>query len=250
MRIPKILHYCWISEHIPEDISRYIQSWKHFMSDYQIIKWDLSNFDISKSDWVREALERKKYAFAADYIRFYAVYNYGGIYLDSDVEVLKSFDDLLDLSYFLGTEKPLISPLYPEVAIFGAEPKCAWVKDLLDYYEVKKFIRNNNKLSTTPLPSIVHDILEKKYGLKKIQNKNEFDNRCEKIQLFPDDYFSPKNGDTKKILITENTYCIHHFANAWVTPFMFFKARIARIIGRKNYDKIKKLLKLGRSEKL
>ncbi|MCL1955859.1 MAG: hypothetical protein FWF63_00925 [Fibromonadales bacterium] len=242
--IPKILHYCWISEHIPENISKYIQSWNHFMPDYQIIKWDLSNFDIAKSDWVREAVEKKKWAFAADYIRLYAVYNFGGIYLDSDVEVLKPFDDLLDMPYFLGTEKPLISPLWPEPAIFGAEPKCVWVKDCLDYYEGKKFV-NNNKLSTTALNFIVHNILEKKYGLKQIQNKNEFDDNCKEIQLLPDDYFSPKSGRTKKIYITKNTYCIHHFNNSWITPFMFFKNRISRIIGLKNYNKIKKIFKLG-----
>ena len=154
------------------------------------------------------------------------------------------------MPYFLGTEKPLISPLWPEPAVFGAEPKCYWIRDLLDYYKDRHFIVKNNKLSTTTLNFFIHNILENKYGLSKIQNKEDFDRENKKIQLLPDDYFSPKNGDTKEILITNNTYCIHHFTNSWVTPFMIFKTKIARIIGRKNFNKIKKILKLGNYEGL
>ena len=118
MAIPKIIHYCWLSENpVPEDMLRYMATWKEHLSDYEFIKWDFNRFDINSSVWVKEAFENKKYAFAADYIRFYALYHMGGIYLDSDVEVLKSFDDLLDLPYFVGAEKAQT----PEAAVIGAE---------------------------------------------------------------------------------------------------------------------------------
>ena len=104
--IPKILHLCWLSgDAYPAKIAKCIDSWKRVLPDYDIILWDTKRFPLSQSQWVREAFEKKKYAFAADYIRFYALYTMGGIYLDSDVEVLKSFDDLLDLPYFMGASR-------------------------------------------------------------------------------------------------------------------------------------------------
>ena len=99
--ISKVIHLCWLSgDPYPEKIKKCIDSWKRVLSDYEIILWDTKRFDLDSSIWVKQAFEAKKYAFAADYIRFYALYHYGGIYMDSDVEVLKSFDDLLHLPYF------------------------------------------------------------------------------------------------------------------------------------------------------
>ena len=104
--IPKIIHLCWLSgDPYPPKIAKCLETWKKHLADYEIILWDTNRFDLNSSIWVRQAFEKKKYAFAADFIRFYALYHFGGIYLDSDVEVLKSFDDLLDLPYFMGVEK-------------------------------------------------------------------------------------------------------------------------------------------------
>ena len=103
--IPKKIHYCWLSNDVmPEKLQRCIESWKINLPDYEIIKWDLTKFPLEKNIWVRQAYERKKYAFAADYIRIYALVTEGGIYLDSDVEVLKPFDDLLHLPFFICKE--------------------------------------------------------------------------------------------------------------------------------------------------
>lgn len=97
--IPKIIHYCWLSgDMYPDKIKKCINSWKKIMPDYEIMIWDLSRFDINSIVWTKQAYEKKKYAFASDYIRFYALYNYGGIYLDSDVEILRSFNDFLNLN--------------------------------------------------------------------------------------------------------------------------------------------------------
>ena len=115
--IPKIIHLCWLSgDAYPAKIAKCLKTWRQHLPDYEIMLWDTQRFDMNSSQWVRQAFECKKYAFAADYIRFYALYHHGGIYLDSDVEVLKSFDDLLDLPYFVGAEKAQT----PEAAIMGA----------------------------------------------------------------------------------------------------------------------------------
>ena len=104
--IPKIIHLCWLSgDPYPPKIAKCLKTWEKFLPDYEVVLWDTQRFDLNSSLWVKQAFEKKKYAFAADYIRFYALFHIGGIYLDSDVEVLKSFDDLLDLPYFIGAEK-------------------------------------------------------------------------------------------------------------------------------------------------
>ena len=116
--IPKVIHYCWLSgDPIPEKLQRCMDSWKKFLPDYEFVLWDLERFDIKTSQWVKEAFEARKYAFAADYIRLYAVYNYGGVYMDMDVEVVRPFDDLLASPYILGLE----SEKGVEAGVFGAE---------------------------------------------------------------------------------------------------------------------------------
>ena len=122
--IPKILHLCWLSgDPFPKDIQNCIDTWKYYLPDYEIWLWDKEKFDIESTLWTKQAYDSGKYAFAADYIRLYALYNYGGIYLDSDVIVYKSFDDLLNLPYFIGQayERQF------ETAITGAERGLKWI---------------------------------------------------------------------------------------------------------------------------
>ena len=124
--IPKVIHYCWLSgDPIPEKLQRCMDSWKKFLPDYEFVLWDLERFDIKTSQWVKEAFEARKYAFAADYIRLYAVYNYGGIYMDMDVEVVRPFDDLLASPYILGLE----SEKGVEAGVFGAERYSLFLKN-------------------------------------------------------------------------------------------------------------------------
>lgn len=114
--IPKIIHYCWLSdEPIPEDLQKYIDGWRKMMPDYEIIKWDRHRFDLDKHSFAKAAFEDKKYAFAADYIRVYALYTMGGIYLDSDVEVYQSFDPYLDCSFFTSFETHISNFLYKQL---------------------------------------------------------------------------------------------------------------------------------------
>lgn len=201
--IPKKIHYCWLSDDpMPEKLQRCMESWKLKLPDYDIIKWDLKRFPLEKNVWVREAFERKKYAFAADYIRLYALATEGGIYLDSDVEVLKPFDNLLHLPYFICKEN---SPQGVEAAILGAEAHTPWVDKCLEYYDGKNFVdKLTGKEHTEVLPSIIKSQITSKYSIKYINGIDEMDLSSNVVCVFPSDYFSPKSVVTKKIKLTNN----------------------------------------------
>lgn len=216
--IPKIIHYCWLSDDpIPEKLQSYIDNWKKVMPNYTVKKWDFSIFDKESSIWVSQAFDNKKYAFAADYIRLYAVYNEGGFYLDSDVEVLKSFDPFLHLKTVIGWEYNKIGL---EIAAFGAEKNQKWLGDCLEYYRDKPFINADGTFNMKTLPLIIEETLkEKGYLLKDVHNVDEAIsvNGTKEIPVFPTNYFSPKTFDGK-INITNNTVSIHHFAASWTSP--------------------------------
>ena len=236
--IPKIIHLCWFSnENYPTKIKQCIKSWEKYLPEYKIMLWDTKRFNLEESIWVKQAFEKKKYAFAADYIRFYALYNYGGIYLDSDVEILKSFDDLLQYPYFMGAEKAGTI----EAAILGAEKGTAWIKKCLDYYTDKPFIKQDLSLDIRKLPEIMVEELAK---FKPIRYLNTADMRLIKrvdfqnnILVMPDEYFSPKIFDSRKVFITPNTYAIHHYQNSWFShkAKIYYRTRtvLIRLLGYK-----------------
>lgn len=208
--IPKTIHLCWLSgDEYPPLISNCIASIYQKLPDYEVKIWTKDNFDINSVKWVKQAFEAKKYAFAADYIRFWALYNYGGIYLDSDVEALNSFDAFLDANSFIGFEYLNI----PEAAVLGCEKGCKWIKDCLDWYEDKCFISETGELKNDVVPLLVKNILEKNYQ-RKIEDNGKIQT-LEGLVLYPYYYFSPKNYFNGKIKIRKETVCIHRFASAW-----------------------------------
>lgn len=215
--IPKIIHYCWLSnEPFPEDVQGCIDTWKKCLPDYEFKLWNFSCFDIEHSQWVKEAFMFRKYAFAADYIRIYALYHYGGIYLDCDVEVLRSYDDLLALPYFIGRERTEEEgDVQVEAATLGFEPKHPLLKDILNYYENRKFYLGEKKFDTRTLPHIMLMRIQKNYMWKKINSIEEFDFDQSVISLFPEDFFSPKTWYSHEMDITSNTYSVHHFIGSW-----------------------------------
>jgi mannosyltransferase OCH1-like enzyme len=212
--IPKIIHYCWLSDDVyPEKIKMCMDSWKKHLPNYEFMLWNLDRFDINSSLWVKQAFNAKKYAFAADYLRLYAVYHYGGIYLDSDVEIVKPFDDLLNLPYFLGKEN---SENVIEAAVFGAEKECFWVGECLNYYKNRKFESIYGWYDMEPLPSIIKKTIIEKFSLKEIREIGEMEDNKTNVYILPVDYFSPKKWDDPSVLnLTKNTYSIHHFAVSW-----------------------------------
>lgn len=215
--IPKIIHLCWLSgDPYPEKIRYCIDSWKRFLPDYEIMLWDTNRFDVNSTLWTKQAFEAKKYAFAADYIRFYAVYKFGGIYLDSDVEVIKPFDDLLHLPYFVGNEA---IPSSIELAAFGAEKGMQWVKDAMDYYTDRPFVKQSGELDNMPLPFVMMPLLGEKYVIVRIENLSEYNPDPSMLCILPTEWFNANpsfNGRGQSHAITENTYCIHHFAESWI----------------------------------
>lgn len=230
--IPKKIHYCWLSDdEIPENLKRYIESWKIHLPDYELVLWDKKKFDINTVPWVKEAYESKKYAFAADYIRCHALYYEGGIYMDSDVEVLKSFDDLLNLTYFIGKEND--GEL--EAATMGAIPSLTFFKKSLEYYKGKHF-DPKDKACLTPLPLILKNIADSNFGIKYINGIKEFDFSSQMLQVLPFDFFSPKSLMTKIIEKSDRTYSIHHFAGSWLTGIHKFKRNLRKLVGNKTMN--------------
>lgn len=226
MPIPKIIHYCWLSEDpYPELVQRCIQSWKEKLPDYEFMLWDMNRFDIHSVSWVEQACAAKKWAFAADYIRLYALYNYGGIYLDSDVEVLKSFDDLLNRPYFFGREHDfdmIDASNTIEAATMGCEKGCTVIKECLDFYDGRNFVKPNGEYDMLILP----------YAMSLVFSKH-----AKRISLLPMDYFSPKNTRTLEIEATENTYSVHHFNGSWYTKaqavHVWLRIKLCKVFGEK-----------------
>ncbi len=211
--IPKKIHYCWLSnDPLPEKLKSCIESWNRYLPDYEIVKWDLKRFPLDKSIWVKQAFESKKYAFAADYIRLYALATEGGIYLDSDVEVVKPYDDLLNLPYFVCKEN---SPEGIEASTIGVDLNCEWIKKCYEQYEDRSFINPDGSMNTQVLPVVIERIIRKFYNLVQVDAPSQVLNDADNVYLLPFDYFSPKNYITKNITLTSNTYSIHHFAGTW-----------------------------------
>ena len=233
--IPKKIHYCWFGKgEYPEIVKRCIQSWKKYCPDYEIILWNEDNYDIKKNCYMKEAYAQKKWAFVSDYARLDIVYQEGGIYLDTDVELIKSLDDLLDLdSYFAADGCGINSGLG-----FGAEKRNPIVKKLLDEYNGVSFMKNGKPdLTPCTIPN-TRLFLEKGY--------NPSDENIQHIMgttIFPAEYFSPING-MSEITITENTYGIHHGSRLWETGLTKYKSKIRIFLGNKWANRIKKVLKV------
>jgi mannosyltransferase OCH1-like enzyme len=213
--IPKIIHYCWLSnDPIPENLQTCMNSWKTKLNGYEFTLWNFDRFDINSSIWVKEAFEAKKYAFASDFIRLYAIYNYGGIYLDMDIEVIRPFDDLLNQKYFIAME----SEKGFEAAVLGFEKGSPIVKVCLDYYIDRSFYsaRDDKNGNMTPLPQIMVQEIKKKYHIIN-RESIVLQNLPDTLEVFSPGYFTAKSFSTGKIYVTKNTYCIHHFVGSWLS---------------------------------
>ena len=190
----------------PDLIDECIKSWKEKLPDYKIIKWDTSNFKYQKFPYALEAMNHKKYAFVSDILRLYALYNYGGIYLDSDIKVLKSFDPLLNNKAFTGFE----SEDRVGVWLLASEKGNPIFKEMLECYKNRHFIKENGDLDLTPNPVILGPVFDK-HGIQYNNKKQSLGN----ITIYPKDFFCPLDGSTGELTITNNSYAIHLFNGAW-----------------------------------
>ncbi|MBR2212677.1 MAG: glycosyl transferase [Fibrobacter sp.] len=195
--IPKKIHYCWFSgDPFSESIQRCIDSWHKFLPDFEWVKWDYAKAKALEISWVNKALAQKKWAFAADAVRLYALYTEGGLYLDTDVEILRSFEPMLNQSYILGYEN---GSDRIEAATMGCEAGFSPIKVALDFYKNQEFNYSENLVDQMVLPNILRESFKDFKDLK----------------ILPESAFSPKSFIDGKIRTTKDSYCIHHFSSSW-----------------------------------
>ena len=241
--IPKIIHYCWFGGGTqPVLEKKCLESWKKNLQGYVIKEWNEENFDINCNQYVKEAYESKKYAFVSDYVRLQVLYNEGGIYFDTDLEVLKSIDQFLVHPAFFGFE----DNSFVGSCVIGSESGNLWVKNLLGYYTNKKFIMDSGELDiTTNTTTITKYMLE--MGMVQNNEYQEFENL---VVIYPSEFFSPKSHGTGVLNLTENSFSIHHFAMSWQNKksitfrLSAIKKKLIVIFGEKLISNIVIFLKL------
>ncbi len=207
--IPKVIHYCWFGgKGKPEAVRRMIRTWKLYCPDYQLKEWNETNFDIHINRYCREAYEQRKWAFVSDVARMYALYNEGGIYMDTDVEVVRSLDSLLDNPAFLGFE----GTKWIATSILGTEPNNPVIRSFMDSYNSRSFVREDGSLDQTTNVEEWTKLLVDKFGLQLNGKK-----QCAAgFNIFPADYFTPYDYLTGRLHRTDNTYTIHWFGQSWI----------------------------------
>lgn len=209
--IPKIIHYCWINKNdnnvLPELVRECIRSWKLHLPEYEIKEWNITNFNMNINKFVKQAYEKDKYAFVSDYIRLYVLSKYGGIYLDTDVKVLKSFNNLLENKFFVGWENENTVA----TCVIGAEKENLIIKQLLNAYNEKIFINADGTLNLEPNTILMTKMIKKhNIDMNGKYQENKF------LTIYPVEYFCPLNGYTGDLNITKQSYAIHLFNGSWL----------------------------------
>ena len=250
MTIPKTIHYCWFGGNpLPVSVKRCIKSWKKYCPEYNIIEWNESNFDIYCNMYCKKMAENKKWAFISDYARLKIVYEYGGIYLDTDVELIRPLDELLKYKAFMGFQD------LKEVATglgFGAARNHSFIKENMEYYE-----NLPEDFTSVACPNITTNLL-RAHGLTDDYGDIQY---VADVTIFPKEFFCPKSERTGLIEKTENTFSIHHFDASWFSEewkkgqkkrWRREKIRYIRHIpnrclrkwlGMERYNKLKKIFK-------
>ena len=208
MSIPKVIHYCWYGGNdYPELTKACIESWKKFCPDYEIIEWNESNSDFSDCAYAMEAYEHKRWAFVTDYMRSKIIYENGGIYLDTDVMLVKNLDSLLEHKAFAGWEEGGVNTGLG----FGAEKGNPIVKEFMDDYRGRSFIGDDGEVNYIIVPALTTETF-RKHGM---QNRDDIIQQIDSFTIFPREYFCPLDIRIDKMNITENTYSIHYYSASW-----------------------------------
>ena len=232
--IPKIIHYCWFGRGpLPELAQKCIASWKKYLPDYEIKEWNEDNFDVNIIPYTAEAYKAKKYAFVSDYARFWILYQYGGIYFDTDVEVIRSIDDIVERGNFMGFEtdpKVQVKADASEASVnpglgMGVAPGLGLIKKMLDYYEGRHFEFIPGGIGQLTIVHIATEVLLKA-GLKQQQGIQQVND----IWIYPAEYFCPINLKTGRIHVKPNTRTIHHYAGTWQDKHFSFKEWIKKVL--------------------
>lgn len=231
--IPHIIHYCWFGENTKSKmIMLCIESWQKFFPNWEIIEWNESNYDINKNQYLRDAYELKKWAFVSDYARFDVLREYGGIYLDVDVEFIKPLPDyMLKYQCFSGFQKSgEVSP----GLIFGSIPNHWFLDEILETYNNDRFVYNKDGIYKT-VNTRTSEILSQ-YGLLI---EDSFQTIVD-IHIFPSEFFCAYDTDIREPEITDKTICWHHYLGSWNQKATKTKLQdiLKKIVGVNNYRKI------------
>ena len=211
--IPKILHYCWFGGNPKSDvIIKCMESWKRYCPDYRIMEWNEDNFDINSNKFAKEAYECKRWAFVSDYVRLWALKNYGGIYVDTDLEILKPIDDFLKHRAFSGFE----STQYIPTAIMGAEINHPWIGDLLSHYDCLGFVKEDGTHHDEANVHYMTKMTQELYGLVR---DDSYQILKHDLHIYPHNVFCP----TLDLIfqITADTHTIHHFTGTWLNEELY-----------------------------
>ena len=232
--IPKIIHYCWFGRGpLPELAQKCIASWKKYLPDYEIKEWNEDNFDVNIIPYTAEAYKAKKYAFVSDYARFWILHQYGGIYFDTDVEVIRPLDDIIERGNFMGFETAPKSQLKEDASEasvnpglgMGVAPGLGLIKKMLDFYEGRHFEFIPGGIGQLTIVHIATEVL-RKAGLKQQQGIQQVDD----MWIYPAEYFCPINLKTGRIHVRPNTRTIHHYAGTWQDKHFSFKEWIKKVL--------------------
>ena len=207
--IPKIIHYCWFGgKEKPEDVLKMIASWKKHCPDYEIKEWNETNFDIHLNRYTEEAYQQKKWAFVSDVARLWALVHEGGIYMDTDVEVIRPLDNLLVNKAFIGFE----GTQWIGTNLMGTEPHNAFLQAFLEDYNHRNFTNPDGTLNqTTNVEEITSRFLTQHNLVRNGEQQQVGD-----FTIYPTDYFSPYDYINGKVRTTANTYSIHWFSQSWI----------------------------------
>lgn len=239
--IPKTIHYCWFGNNpLPASAKKCIASWKKHFPGYEIKQWDESNFDVECIPYVRRAYNLKKYAFVSDYARFVILYQHGGIYFDTDVEVVRDMDDILSRGGFMGMENLMVNPGLG----MAVEANNPIIKDIIDYYSTLHFAdEDGNMLHEGTVVKHTTKILER-HGYQQNGKQQNIGG----LWIYPNDWFNPLEDATGRLNMTENTRSIHWFAKTWCENYgpirKWVMRYLHRMFGVSCFAKMKKTLHL------
>ena len=232
--IPKVIHYCWFGRKpLPPMAKRCIASWKKYLPDYDIKEWNEDNFNVNIIPYTEEAYKTRKYAFVSDYARFWILYHYGGLYFDTDVEIIHDMSHIIARGPFMGFEQPRENAkkgcmgysVAPGLGL-GANPGLGLYKELLDYYKNLHFLDDSGKPNPVTIVKHTTEVLKSK-GLRT-NNKLQ---QIEGVWIYPWDGVFPQSFYTKKLHKSSNTVSIHLYSDSWNTPYKKFTKFVSRHIG-------------------
>lgn len=223
--IPKIINYCWFGHNpLPDEAKKYIASWKKYFPNYELKEWNEDNFDLHICPYVEEAYKAKKWAFVSDYARFWILYNYGGLYFDTDVEVIRNMDFIVDSGPFMGREADCDNGVQVNPGLgIGTAPGNPFYKEMLEYYSNLHFLGQDGQPTGETVVDYTTSIL-RRHGYKG----NDGIENIEGINIYPPDFFCPQNYITGNTDITKNTVTIHHYSESWHSNIDRFIHKIER----------------------